>query len=52
MMVLLNIQRILVDVLKKYKVGGTFFYIGTRVKKYPEYVDYAKKMDFPLVAIP
>ncbi len=38
----------LVKVLKKHKVGGTFFYIGTRVKQYPEYVDYAKKNGFSI----
>ena len=38
----------MVDVLKKYKVGGTFFYIGTRVKEHPEYVEYAKKSGFSI----
>lgn len=38
----------MVDVLKKYKVGGTFFYIGTNVKNYPECVKYAKKNGFSI----
>ena len=38
----------MVDVLKKYKAGGTFFYIGTRVKEYPEYVEYAKNNGFSI----
>ena len=38
----------MVDVLKKYKVGGTFFYIGTRVKQLPEYVAYANKNEFSI----
>ena len=31
----------IVNQLKKYKAGGTFFYIGQNVKRYPEYVKYA-----------
>ncbi|PGL70651.1 polysaccharide deacetylase family protein [Bacillus sp. AFS055030] len=31
----------IVNVLKKYKVGGTFFYIGDNVQRYPENVQYA-----------
>ncbi|WP_088042849.1 polysaccharide deacetylase family protein [Bacillus sp. EAC] len=31
----------IVNLLKKYKTGGTFFYIGQNVKKYPSYVKYA-----------
>ncbi|MDP4084453.1 MAG: polysaccharide deacetylase family protein [Bacillota bacterium] len=30
----------IVDILKKYKVGGTFFFIGVNVNKYPDYVRY------------
>ncbi|MEC0253943.1 polysaccharide deacetylase family protein [Paenibacillus lautus] len=28
----------IMNVLKKYKVGGTFFFVGTNVKKHPDYV--------------
>lgn len=38
----------LVNVLKKYNAGGTFFYIGTRVKQYPEYVRYTKKNGYSI----
>lgn len=38
----------MIDVLKKYKVGGTFFYVGTRVKQFPEYVEYAKNNGFSI----
>jgi peptidoglycan-N-acetylglucosamine deacetylase len=31
----------IVDILKEYGVGGTFFFIGTNIKKYPEQVQYA-----------
>ncbi len=31
----------IVNVLKKYKVGGTFFYIGDNVQRYPDCVQYA-----------
>ncbi|MET3699676.1 peptidoglycan/xylan/chitin deacetylase (PgdA/CDA1 family) [Bacillus oleivorans] len=30
----------IIDILKKYEVGGTFFFIGLHAKKYPEYVQY------------
>lgn len=30
----------IMDVLKKYGVGGTFFFIGLNVKKYPDHVEY------------
>ncbi len=30
------------DILKMYQVGGTFFFIGENVKRYPEYVQYVK----------
>ena len=48
MMVLLKYSKDLVNVLKRHKVGGTFFYIGTNVKQYPEYVEYAKKNGFSI----
>lgn len=38
----------LVNVLKKYNAGGTFFYIGTRVKQYPEYVRYTNKNGYSI----
>lgn len=28
------------DILKKYQVGGTFFFVGINAKKYPDYVQY------------
>jgi peptidoglycan-N-acetylglucosamine deacetylase len=31
----------IVDILKKYKAGGTFFFIGMNVQKHPDYVRYA-----------
>ncbi len=30
----------IVDILKDYQVGGTFFFIGKNVKKHPDYVRY------------
>ncbi|MBZ4668480.1 MAG: peptidoglycan-N-acetylglucosamine deacetylase [Epulopiscium sp.] len=30
----------IVDILKEYGIGGTFFFIGLNVKKYPEHVKY------------
>lgn len=30
----------IIDTLRKYEVGGTFFFIGNNVKKYPDYVQY------------
>lgn len=30
----------IVDILKEYNVGGTFFLVGTNVEKYPEIVSY------------
>lgn len=30
----------IIQILKKYKAGGTFFFIGTNVKKHPNYVRY------------
>lgn len=32
--------REIVDILKKYQVGGTFFFVGYNVKKYPDNVRY------------
>lgn len=33
-------SREIMDILKEYQVGGTFFFIGSNVKKYPDYVQY------------
>lgn len=30
----------IIDILKSYGVGGTFFLVGYNVEKYPDYVDY------------
>lgn len=30
----------IVNILNEYEVGGTFFFIGLNVEKYPEYVEY------------
>ncbi|MCR8658797.1 polysaccharide deacetylase family protein [Paenibacillus endoradicis] len=30
------------DILKQYKVGGTFFFLGTNAKKYPDSVRYVQ----------
>ncbi|AZV41211.1 polysaccharide deacetylase family protein [Peribacillus asahii] len=38
----------IVNILKKYKVGGTFFYIGTNVKNRPEDVKYTKRNGFSI----
>lgn len=38
----------IVNLLKKYKTGGTFFYIGQNVKKYPSYVKYAYSNGFSI----
>lgn len=38
----------IVDVLKEYEVGGTFFYIGLNVNKYPEYVQYVHSKGYPI----
>lgn len=32
----------IIDILKKYNVGGTFFFIGNNVKKHPDYVRYVQ----------
>ncbi|HHW66583.1 polysaccharide deacetylase family protein [Defluviitalea raffinosedens] len=35
-----NYSKDIVDILKKYDIGGTFFFIGLNAKKYPEHVQY------------
>jgi peptidoglycan-N-acetylglucosamine deacetylase len=32
----------IIDILKGYNVGGTFFFIGMNVKKHPDYVQYVQ----------
>lgn len=32
----------IVEILKQYNVGGTFFFVGNNVNKYPEYVTYVQ----------
>ncbi|WP_019637853.1 polysaccharide deacetylase family protein [Paenibacillus fonticola] len=36
------------DILMEYQVGGTFFFIGKNVKKYPESVQYAKSSGYAI----
>jgi peptidoglycan-N-acetylglucosamine deacetylase len=38
----------IVDILKNYHVGGTFFFIGQNVKKYPDYVQYVHTNGFSI----
>lgn len=38
----------IVDVLKKYEVGGTFFFIGQNVKKYPEHIKYVQSNGYSI----
>ncbi|MGG3887623.1 polysaccharide deacetylase family protein [Metabacillus fastidiosus] len=38
----------IIDILKKYKVGGTFFLIGQNVKKYPDHVQYIYSHGFSI----
>lgn len=38
----------MVNILKKYQVGGTFFYIGLNVKNRPEDVKYTKNNGFTI----
>lgn len=38
----------IVDILKQYKVGGTFFFIGMNVKKHPDYVRYVQSNGFSI----
>jgi peptidoglycan-N-acetylglucosamine deacetylase len=38
----------IVDILKKYKVGSTFFFIGVNVKKHPDYVQYVQSNGYSI----
>ncbi|WP_197046719.1 polysaccharide deacetylase family protein [Oceanobacillus salinisoli] len=38
----------IVDILKKYQAGGTFFYIGLNVEKYPSYVEYVSSNGYSI----
>ena len=38
----------IVDVLNKYNVGGTFFFVGTQVQKFPESVKYVDDHGFSI----
>ncbi|QED49866.1 polysaccharide deacetylase family protein [Cytobacillus dafuensis] len=38
----------IVDILKKYKVGGTFFFIGTNAKKRPDDVRYVQSNKYSI----
>lgn len=38
----------IVNVLKKYNVGGTFFFVGTQVRKFPEAVEYVDANGFSI----
>ncbi|WP_214482862.1 polysaccharide deacetylase family protein [Bacillus sp. SM2101] len=38
----------IIDILKKHTVGGTFFFTGVNVKKYPEYVKYAQSNNYSI----
>ncbi len=38
----------IVDMLKKYEVGGTFFFIGQNIKKYPEHVKYVQSNGYSI----
>ncbi|GBF11509.1 polysaccharide deacetylase family protein [Tepidibacillus sp. HK-1] len=38
----------IIDVLKKYQVGGTFFFIGLNAKKYPDYVKYVNSNGYSI----
>jgi peptidoglycan-N-acetylglucosamine deacetylase len=38
----------IVDLLKKYNVGGTFFFIGNNVKKYPDFVRYVSSNGYSI----
>lgn len=40
--------REIVDILEKHKVGGTFFFVGTQVRKFPEHVKYADDHGFSI----
>ncbi|MET1013793.1 MAG: polysaccharide deacetylase family protein [Paenisporosarcina sp.] len=36
------------DILKRYEVGGTFFFIGNNVKKYPDLVQYVNSNGYSI----
>lgn len=38
----------LVDILNKYKVGGTFFFVGVNVKRYPSAIKYVNDNGFSI----
>jgi peptidoglycan/xylan/chitin deacetylase (PgdA/CDA1 family) len=38
----------IVDILTDYHVGGTFFFVGTQVKKFPEFVTYVDEHGFAI----
>ncbi|PLR84711.1 polysaccharide deacetylase family protein [Bacillus sp. V33-4] len=38
----------IVNILNNYQVGGTFFFMGMNVKKYPESVQYAKSNGYAI----
>ena len=38
----------IVDLLRKYQVGGTFFFTGYNAKKYPDYVQYVRENGYSL----
>ncbi|CAH0344931.1 polysaccharide deacetylase family protein [Bacillus sp. CECT 9360] len=38
----------IVDVLKKYEVGGTFFFAGFNVKKFPDHVQYVNSNGYSI----
>jgi peptidoglycan/xylan/chitin deacetylase (PgdA/CDA1 family) len=38
----------IINVLNKYNVGGTFFFVGTNVKKFPESVKYVSDNGFSI----
>jgi len=38
----------IVDILERYNAGGTFFFVGTQVRKFPEAVKYASDHGFAI----
>ncbi|RNB83400.1 polysaccharide deacetylase family protein [Brevibacillus fluminis] len=38
----------IVNILKNYKVGGTFFFVGNNVKKHPDYVQYVQSNGYSI----
>ncbi|MGM7683890.1 polysaccharide deacetylase family protein [Cytobacillus sp. Hm23] len=38
----------IIDILKEYNVGGTFFFTGVNVKKYPEHVKYVQANSYSI----